>query len=153
MDPRDKFKLFDVDGIYNLAEKFYPNDFSGQELHYLKCQLEHYKLDIINHERFQDISTISELCRVLTETGKAHHYHLIDRLIRLVLTLSVSTATIERSFSAMKLLKTSLQNKMEEELLADSMIVYIEREFTARIDTDSVINEFYSMKNRRAQLQ
>lgn len=50
----------------------------------------------------------------------------------------------------MKLLKTSLRNKMEEEFLADSMIVSIEREFTASIDTNSIIDEFYAMKlNRR----
>ncbi|XP_073050714.1 uncharacterized protein [Primulina eburnea] len=153
LEPRDNFKLFNADDIYNLAEKFYPSDFNKQELHYLKSQLDHYKFDIIHHERFQNIGTISELCRRLLETEKTRHYHLIDRLIRLVLTLPVSTATTERSFSAMKLLKTSLRNKMEEELLADSMIVYIEREFTASIDIDSVIDEFYSMKNRRAHLQ
>ncbi|XP_073051189.1 uncharacterized protein [Primulina eburnea] len=153
LEPRDNFKLFNADDIYNLAEKFYPSDFNKQELHYLKSQLDHYKFDIIHHERFQNICTISELCRRLLETEKARHYHLIDRLIRLVLTLPVSTATTERSFSAMKLLKTSLRNKMEEELLADSMIVYNEREFTARIDIDSIIDEFYSMKNRMSHLQ
>ncbi|XP_073035318.1 uncharacterized protein [Primulina eburnea] len=153
LEPRDNFKLFNIEDIYKLAEKFYPNDFSGQELHYLRSQLEHYKFDIIHHERFQNISTISELCRRLVENEKTQYYHLIDRSIRLVLTLPVSTATTERSFSSMKLLKTSLRNKMEEELLADSMIIYIEREFTAEIDTDSIIDEFYSMKNRRAQLQ
>ncbi|XP_073030759.1 uncharacterized protein [Primulina eburnea] len=153
LEPRDKFKLFNVDDIYKLAEKFYPSDFNGQELHYLRSQLEHYKFDIIYHERFQNISTISELCRGLVENEKTQHYHLIDRLIRLVLTLPVSTATTERSLSTMKLIKTCLRNKMEEEFLANSMIIYIEREFTAKIDTDSIIDEFYYMKNRRAQLQ
>ena len=48
----------------------------------------------------------------------------IDRLIRLVLTLPVSTATMERAFSAMKLLKTRLRNKMKDdffERLHDSL--------------------------------
>ncbi|XP_073128232.1 uncharacterized protein [Henckelia pumila] len=140
-------------GTLQRAEKFYPGDFNGQELHYLRSQLVHYKVDNIHNERFQNISTISELCRRLVETEKAKYYQSIDKLIRLVLTLPVSTATTERLFSAMKLLKTSLRNKMEEEFLTDSMIVYIEREFTAKIDTDSIIDEFYSMKNRRAHLQ
>ncbi|KDO49809.1 hypothetical protein CISIN_1g040992mg [Citrus sinensis] len=42
-------------------------------------------------------------------------YLLIDRLICLVLTLSVYTATTERAFSAIKLIKTSLRSKMENE--------------------------------------
>ena len=98
------------------------------------------------------MSTISELCQVLVETNKSQHYHLIDRLIRLVLTLPVTTATTERAFSAMKHVKTVLRNKMEDEFLADSMVIYIERDFSKMIDSDSIIDDFYSMKNRRAQL-
>ena len=74
------------------------------------------------------MSTIFELCRGLKISGKSKIYCLIDRLIRLVLTLLVSTATTERAFSAMKLLKIRLRNRMEDELLADNMIVYIEKE-------------------------
>jgi hypothetical protein len=77
---------------------------------------------------------------------------LIDRLIRLVLTLPVSTATTERAFSAMKHVKTVLRNKIEEEFLADSMMIYIERELVEDIDLDSIIDEFYSTKHRRVQL-
>jgi len=77
---------------------------------------------------------------------------LIDRLIRLVLTLPVSTATTERTFLAMKHVKTVLRNKIEEEFLADSMMIYIERELVEDIDSDSIIDEFYSTKHRRVQL-
>ena len=73
------------------------------------------------------MGTISELCRGLEISEKSKFYHLIDRLIHLVLTLPVSTATTKRAFSTMKLLKTRLRNRMEDELLADNMIVYIER--------------------------
>ena len=153
LEPKDNFKLFNAGLIYSLAEKFYPGDFTAQEMHYLRSQLEHYKCDVLCHESFQNISTISELCQRLVETNKSQNYNLIDRLIRLILTLPVSTATTERSFSAMKLIKTAIRNKIEEDFLADSMIVYIERELAENIDSDSIIDEFYSLKNRRAQLQ
>ena len=70
-------------------------------------------------------------------------------LICLVLTLPVSTATTERAFSAMKLLKTRLCNRMEDEFLADNMIVYIEKEIVGNFTIEMIIDEFYSMKNRR----
>ena len=70
---------------------------------------------------------ISELCRGLKISGKSKFNHLIDRPICLVLTLLVSTTITKRAFLAMKLLKTRLRNRMEDELLADNMIVYIER--------------------------
>ena len=88
---------------------------------------------------------ISELCRRLVKTNKSQHYYQIDRLIRLVLTLPVTTTTTERAFSAMKHVKIALRNKMEDEFLADSMIVYIERELSKPIDSDSIVDDFYSM--------
>ena len=95
------------------------------------------------------MSTISELCRGLKISGKSKIYFLIDRLIRLVLTLPVSTTTIERAFSVMKLLKTRLRNRMENEFLADNMIVYIEKEIVGNFTIEMIMDEFYSMKNRR----
>ena len=48
----------------------------------------------------------------------------------------------------MKLLKTRLCNRMEYELLADNMIVYIEKEITENFTVEMIMDEFYSMKNR-----
>ena len=93
------------------------------------------------------MSTISELCRGLKISGKSKFYHLIDRLIRLMLTLLVFTGTTERAFSAMKLLKTRLRNRMEDELLADNMIVYIKKEIAGNFTMEMIMDEFYSMKN------
>ncbi|KAL6526462.1 hypothetical protein OROGR_015552 [Orobanche gracilis] len=107
LDPKDNFMSFQADHIYNLAHDFYPSDFTHQEMYCLKIQLQHYTLDIPSHESFQNMSTIAQLCRGLTETSKARDYSLIDRLIRLVCTLPVTTATTERAFSSMKRLKTA----------------------------------------------
>ncbi|XP_075507303.1 uncharacterized protein LOC142544109 [Primulina tabacum] len=152
LDPKDNFKWFNIDKICILAEKYYPEDFTGQEMHHLSCQLQHFELDVVCHEDFQKMSTISELCRGLFETKKLH-YNLIYKLIRLVLTLPVSTATTERAFSAMNHVKTVFRGKMGDCFLTDSMIIYIEREFSSNIDSDSIIDEYYTSKNRRSQLQ
>jgi protoheme ferro-lyase len=45
-------------------------------------------------------------------------YPLVDRLIRLILTLPVSTTTTKRAFSAMKIVKISLRNRIENDFLA-----------------------------------
>ena len=86
------------------------------------------------------------------KTRKSVVYLLIDRLIRLILTLPVSIATTERAFSIMKIVKTKLRNKMEDNFLNDCLIVYIEKEITAKFSSESIIDEFASMKDRRAQL-
>ena len=99
------------------------------------------------------MTSLSELCRRFVEIIKSQHYLLIDRLISLVLTLPVSTATIERAFLAMKLIKTSLRSKMENEFFSDCMVIYIEREITDLVDSDSVIDDFYNLKPRKVQLR
>jgi hypothetical protein len=87
----------------------------------------------------------------LIETEKSERYHLIDRLIRLVLTLPVSTATIERAFSAMKVIKTRLRNKIDDEFLANSLVVYIEREISESFNSDLILDDFVSLRTRRMQ--
>ena len=51
------------------------------------------------HPDFQNMGTISELCRGLEISRKSKFYHLIDRLICLVLTLPVSIAITMSFFS------------------------------------------------------
>jgi len=58
----------------------------------------------------------------------------------------------ERAFSAMKTVKTRLRNRMDDDLLANYLIVYIEKEIAERFTIDMIIDEFYYMKERRAQL-
>ncbi|KAK3218741.1 hypothetical protein Dsin_012711 [Dipteronia sinensis] len=153
LNPVNRFNSFDIDAICTLAKNFYPQDFSQNEIGDLSRQLEHYKFDVVCSSEFQNITSLSELCRRLVETRRSEHFFLIDRLIRLVLTLPVSTATTERAFSAMKLIKTSLRSKMEDVFLANCLVVYVEREITDTIDLDSIIDEFDAVKTRKTKLR
>ncbi|XP_052206859.1 uncharacterized protein LOC127811192 [Diospyros lotus] len=151
LDPRNSFESFNSDDICTLAKKFYPKDFSSQDICALEYELKYYVHEVIADQRFQ-VSTLVELCQELTNSGKSDTYIMITRLIRLVLTLPVSTATTERAFSAMKLLKTTLRNKMEDDFLADCMTLYIERELALTIDVNSVVDEFFVSKPRQVQV-
>jgi hypothetical protein len=53
--------------------------------------------------------------------------------IELALILPVATATVERAFLAMKIIKTKLRNKMENDWLNHRMVCYIERDIFASI--------------------
>ncbi|KAL5852054.1 hypothetical protein ACOSQ3_007172 [Xanthoceras sorbifolium] len=58
-----------------------------------------------------------------------------------------------RAFSIIKLIKTSLRNKMEHEFLANSMVIYVEREIADAIDPDFIIDKFDILNNRKIQLK
>ena len=67
----------------------------------------------------------------------------------LLLTLPVSTTTTKRAFSAMNIIKTRLRNKIEDEFLTDSLMLYIEKEIAAILSTNSIIDDFRDMQARR----
>jgi hypothetical protein len=69
------------------------------------------------------------------------------------LTLPVSTTTTERAISAIKIVKTRLRNRMEDDFLVNYLIVYIEKEIVERFTIDMIIDDFYFMKKQRAQLK
>ena len=100
LNPIDGFRLFKINDICTLAQKFYAQDFTRNELDALRRQLEHYEYAVIRHSEFQTIASLSELCQVLVETKKSEHFFLIDRLIRLVLTFPVFTATTRELFQS-----------------------------------------------------
>ena len=149
LDPKNSFESFNSDDICKLAKKFYPEDFTNQDIVTLEYELIHYKLDVMH--KFK-VSTLVELCQQLTESGRSEVYVMLTRLIHLVLTLPVSTATTERAFSAMKHVKTALRNKMEDDFLADCLTLYVERDFVKNVDVDSIIDKFYTSKPHRTQL-
>ena len=63
-------------------------------------------------------------------------------MITLVLTLPISIAITKRAFSAMNIIKNRLRNKIEDDFLMDSMILYIEKEIVAKFGTKSIIDDF-----------
>ena len=53
----------------------------------------------------------------------------------------------------MKLIKTRLRSKIDDDFLAHCLILYIEREIAEKFDIDAIIDLFYDVKDRRTQLK
>ena len=77
---------------------------------------------------------------------------MVERLLRLVVTLPVSTATAERSFSVMKLVKTRLRTKLGDDFLRHCVIIHIERELAEKISIEEVIDTF-DLRARKAEFK
>jgi hypothetical protein len=129
-----------------LVNKFYLQDFTDHEKEQLEIELFHYEHNVVQHPSFQELSNISELCQWLVRIEKSTIYQLVFQAIVLLLTLSVSTVTTEGAFSVMKIVKTRLHNKIEDEFLMDSLMLYIEREIAATFSIDLIIDDFRNMK-------
>ena len=65
-----------------------------------------------SNDFFLELQGVSELAEKLVSTREQETYLLVYLLVKLVLTLPVATAIVERSFSAMKYIKNVLHNRM-----------------------------------------
>jgi hypothetical protein len=52
---------------------------------------------------------------------------MVYNLLKLILLLPVAMASVERVFSTMTFVKTKLRNKMEDSLLDNYLLTFIER--------------------------
>jgi len=146
-NPRESFQAFNGENLMSLA-KLYPDDFSNDDLRDLSHQLRLYIADVRADDRFSNINTIGELSQKMVETGKYRLYPFVYRLLKLVLVLPVATATVERCFASMKIVKTSLSNRMGDDHLSHSLICYIEKEEMKKVSNEAVVHHFMTMEGK-----
>ncbi|XP_049399766.1 uncharacterized protein LOC125863815 [Solanum stenotomum] len=108
LNPVDSFSSFDIKNILRMAE-LYPDDFGENVMVTLRNQLETYIVDVCDvDKRFSNLKGLGDLSEMLVKVKKHLNYPLVFRLIKFALLLPVATATVERAFSAMKLIKSEL---------------------------------------------
>lgn len=129
-------------------ESSYGNFF---DLNKLKNEL----ITLYSSEKFQS-NHIQTILKSLFELDLTEVFSEVIKLSKLILTLPSSTATVERSFSALKRIKTYCRNSMLEERLSNLGIISIEKELLRSIKSqdsfyDKVIDIFIK-KTRRLDL-
>ena len=151
LNPRDLFCDFNPSKLRKMIDS-YPYDFSYKDrmdiLHELEIYPSHMQLD----RNFANLKTISELAKVMVETGVHLSFPLIYRLVKLSLILPVATASVERCFSAMKLVKSVLRNRISDAFLNDCVICAIEREAFSKVTNEEITKRFLLMGPRRFQM-
>ncbi|XP_015170226.1 uncharacterized protein [Solanum tuberosum] len=152
LNPVDSFSSFDIKNILRMAE-LYPDDFGENVMVTLRNQLETYIVDVRDvDKRFSNLKGLGDLSEMLVKVKKHLNYPLVFRLIKFALLLPVATATVERAFSAMKLIKSELRNRMDDDFLSSCMVPYVEKRIFNTISDESIMNRFQEMKTRRIEL-
>ncbi|XP_060173475.1 uncharacterized protein LOC132604137 isoform X1 [Lycium barbarum] len=152
LNPVDSFSSFDINKILRMAE-LYPDDFGEDIMVTLKNQLETYIVDVRDvDERFSNLKGLGDLSKELVKAKKHLNYPFVFRLVKFALLLPVATATVERAFSAMKLIKSELRNRMDDDFMSGCMVPYVEKNIFKTVSDESIMNRFQKMKTRRIQL-
>lgn len=151
LNPKNSFSMFDVDKLVRLST-IYHADFSNGDRVTIRGQLETYIHHVRIHSSFSTCQDLESLATKMIETEKHLVFPLVYKLIELALILPVSTASVERAFSAMKIIKSKLRNKMKNDWFNDLMICYTEREIFRQINSDAIAIRFQAMKTRKGHL-
>ena len=120
----------------------------GSDLHAanLKMQLEMLS-DHISGNNI-DIFDVKKYLQDLAPAVKALFSEVV-LLMKLILVLPATNATSERSFSAMRRVKSHLRSTMGQERLNNLMVLHVHKEYTDKIVLIDVANEFISKCPRR----
>ena len=102
------------------------------------------------HLKVFKVTTIHTICDMLQAVPMAREmFSEIDKLLRLYLTVPVTTATSERSFSALRRIKTYLCSTMSDERLNNVMLLHVHKNFCDDLDLLKVAKSFISANSRR----
>ena len=96
-------------------------------------------------------SSAEELLKATIQYGKDVFPNLRTAL-QILLTISVSVASCERSFSKLKLIKTHLRSTMTQERFTDLAILSIENTTFELISFDDIIDQFAERKARKINM-
>ena len=95
-------------------------------------------------------NTAASMLNLMKVNNTQEIFPLMLELLTIYATLPVTTATVERTFSKLKLVKTKLRSQCSEERLSDLLLLAIEKDI--KINNSEVINIFKEMAHRRVLL-
>lgn len=115
--------------------------------------------DIEPHELYEELQILQSTLPSYIMDGKQLLQYIVENnlqevypncyiSIRILLTIPVSTASAERSFSKLKLIKNYLRNAMSQERLLGLAVLSIESEIAATLNHEEIIKNFVTMKSR-----
>ncbi|XP_068319650.1 uncharacterized protein [Pyrus communis] len=94
---------------------------------------------------------INELAKKMVEKGLHLTFAYVYLVVQLPLVLPVATASVEMTFSIMNIIKSPLRNKIGDQWLNDSLVVYIEKDVFSCIGNEAIMEHFQTMKPRRGR--
>ena len=145
-------------GIMTSVQPCDPTSSHFLEASELKPMASHYGLDddLLDNEcqlayrslSGQNLETTMDVYRNLLPLQAA--FPTLIKLYQIALTLAVSTAQCERTFSALKRIKSYLRTTMSEQRLADMSLLSIEKDLSKEIDFEEVIKRFENGDKNRS---
>ena len=99
----------------------------------------------------KNLESVSDTLLTLLQVQSA--FPVLTKLVHIAMTIAVSTAECERSFSTLKRIKTYLRSTMTENRLNNLAVLSIEQDISLNLSMDDIVDEFAVMKDHRIILK
>ena len=127
--------------------QYYRSDVNGSELH---REIDDCRM-LLSVRKEMKLTKPEDLLKFIISYGDESVFPNLRVAGQILLTIAVSIASCERSFSKLKLILSHLRASMTQERVVDLTLLTIEKEVTEATDFESVIEEFASVKARKKQ--
>ena len=127
------------------------SDVYGKDLDISNLQTQ---LCILTANLPQDVHDIHTLISHMQKTSAAEKELICEviRLMKIMLVMPATNASSERSFSALRRLKTYLRSTMTQKRLNNLLILHVHKDRTDDIPLSEVLNDFVSKGERRSHV-
>ena len=100
--------------------------------------------------RICKVTNLRTICEIMNDviSGKSI-FREVFKLLKIALTIPVTTATAERTFSTLCRLKTFLHSTMSQPRLNHVMLLHAHKERTDLLDLEQIARDFVSVNERR----
>ncbi|KAF0749389.1 Uncharacterized protein FWK35_00024052 [Aphis craccivora] len=118
------------------------------------------KSDIQSFELYKELQLIisnlpdfikdaKQLIKYIIENNLQEIYPNVYITVRIMLIIPVSTASAERSFSKLKIIKNYLRNTMTQERLSALAVLFIETKIANNLNYEDILKTFSEAKSRK----
>ena len=100
--------------------------------------------------RITEVTNLRTLCEIMNDISSSKSMlREVFYLLRILLTIPVTTATAERTFSCLRRLKTFLRSTMSQPRVNHIILLHIHKNKTDNLDMVHIAKEFISVNDRR----
>ena len=100
----------------------------------------------------KDVTSFATVMDIMNKGKLVKLFSELHILLKLYLTITLSNATAERSFSALRRVKTYLRNILTQEHLNHYLILHAHKYLTDVIDLENVLKHFVMVNERRMKI-
>ena len=107
--------------------------------------------DLKSTSNLQAVTSVRSVANMLSTLPPAllPMFSEVDKMVRIYLTIPVTAATGERSFSSLRSIKTYLRTTMTQQRLNSAMLCYVHKEKTDELCLPELATSFVRQNDRR----